>query len=1014
MKLYRTVFFAAYFFGTFFIIAFSLNIHTAQASTAWYNTSWGYRTQITIDHTKVGNSNGSNLSFFPVLISTTSPVLKYTSSSGHVGKSNGGDILFTSADGVTKLNHEIESYASSTGNLIAWVQVPTVSTSTDTVIYAYYGNAAAADQQNATSTWNDGGNNNFKGVWHLANPTNPVDSLGVSNGTNHSVSATTGQIDGGGDFGNGVSLEYISTPTINHNIGTGDFTYSAWVFPTAYYTTISGATVTGILGNSNYSPTFFTSGNSGTGHALGYYWGGWQDFGVDVPLNTWSYVTMKRSSGVISGYINGTVGPTTHSLSSSMVNAGYVIGISGTSYFPDHFPGKIDDVRISSTARSADWIKTEFNNQNAPATFYTTANEEALTVPNAPTSLILTSGNTQIGLSWTAPVNTGNLTLTDYVVDFKATASSSWSTFADAVSTSTAGNVTGLINGTSYDFRVSAVNAVGQGDPSNVASATPATIPVAPTSISAVAGNANASVNFILTDNGGSAINYYTVTSNPGSITNTGAGAPITISGLTNGSSYTFTVTATNAVGTGPASTASNNVTPATTPGTPTAVSATAGNTQVALSWSAPASNGGTVITDYIIQYKLDASSTWSTFIDGTSTATSTIVTGLVNGLLYDFQIGAVNAVGLGGFSSQVSTTPFTIPDAPTSIIATRGNATSSVSFVAPTSNGGSTILSYTVTSNPGSQIGTGNTSPIVVANLINGTPYTFTVTATNAAGTGPASSPSNQITPATIPDAPTGLIASAGRGQVSLMWTVPGNNGGSIVTDYIVEYKLSTDSSWSTFADGVSSNLNATVIGLTNGSAYDFRVSAVNDVGQGSASVSASAMPVTVPDAPTIGTATTGNGQAVVTFTAPAFDGGSTVNSYTVTSSPGGFTGVGSVSPITVTGLTNGTSYTFTVTANNSVGTGSSSAPSNTVIPVTTPDAPISVIATPGNRQASIAFTSPASDGGTTITSYTVTSSPGGFVSTSNASPISVTGLTSGSTYSFTVTATNAVGTSS
>lgn len=170
--------------------------------------------------------------------------------------------------------------------------------------------------------------------------------------------------------------------------------------------------------------------------------------------------------------------------------------------------------------------------------------------------------------------------------------------------------------------------------------------------------------------------------------------------------------------------------------------------------------------------------------------------------------------------------------------------------------------------------------------------------------------------------------------------------------------------------------------------------------------------VPLTVPGAPTIGTATAGNGQATITFTPPASNGGSAITSYTVTSNPGGFTATGTASPITVGGLTNGTVYTFTVRATNAIGTGAASAASNSVTPATVPGAPTIGAAAPGNGQATVAFTPPASNGGSPITGYTVTSNPGGVTASGAASPITVSGLTNGTAYTFTVTATNALGT--
>lgn len=174
------------------------------------------------------------------------------------------------------------------------------------------------------------------------------------------------------------------------------------------------------------------------------------------------------------------------------------------------------------------------------------------------------------------------------------------------------------------------------------------------------------------------------------------------------------------------------------------------------------------------------------------------------------------------------------------------------------------------------------------------------------------------------------------------------------------------------------------------------------------------------VPSAPTIGTATdvgTGraynNGAATVTFTAPTFDGKSPITSYTVTSSPGGFTASGASSPITVTGLASSTSYTFTVTATNAVGTSAASSASNSITATTVPQAPtIGTASSSTSGTASITFTANAT-GGKTVSTYTATSSPGSITGSSATSPISVTGLTNGTSYTFTVTATNANGTS-
>ena len=172
----------------------------------------------------------------------------------------------------------------------------------------------------------------------------------------------------------------------------------------------------------------------------------------------------------------------------------------------------------------------------------------------------------------------------------------------------------------------------------------------------------------------------------------------------------------------------------------------------------------------------------------------------------------------------------------------------------------------------------------------------------------------------------------------------------------------------------------------------------------------------ITVPGPPTAVIATAGNASASVAFVAPTNNGGSAITGYTVTSSPGNISVTGATSPLTVTGLTNSTAYTFTVIATNAVGNSVASSASTAVTPVapnSVPGPPTAVVATAGNASASVAFVAPANNGGSAITGYTVTSSPGGISATGATSPINVTGLTNGTPYTFTVVATNAIGNS-
>jgi hypothetical protein len=219
--------------------------------------------------------------------------------------------------------------------------------------------------------------------------------------------------------------------------------------------------------------------------------------------------------------------------------------------------------------------------------------------------------------------------------------------------------ITGETLGTSYYVTVAIASQPGWlgviSAPYGPTTVVPATVPGPPTSVSGASGNVQATISWLApASNGGSAITSYTVTSSPGGFTCTTATLSCTVTGLTNGSSYTFTVTATNAVGTGPASAPSPAVTPAATvPGAPTGLSATGSTSSLTatLNWLAPASNGGALITGYDIEYSQSSSTGPWTTATTASSATSFTLT-LASTTTFYWQVGAINALGQSTWSS--------------------------------------------------------------------------------------------------------------------------------------------------------------------------------------------------------------------------------------------------------------------------------------------------------------------------------------------------------------------------
>jgi hypothetical protein len=245
---------------------------------------------------------------------------------------------------------------------------------------------------------------------------------------------------------------------------------------------------------------------------------------------------------------------------------------------------------------------------------------------------------------------------------------------------------------------------------------------------------------------------------------------------------------------------------------------------------------------------------------------------------------------------------------------------------------------------------------------------------------------------PNTPPGPPTITSAVAGSDEAMISFTDT-LTGGLPITGYTIR---STDGSVG--ASGTSSPI--TVPGLLDGQAYQFTVTATNADGTSAPSTpSAVVASIEAPNAPVIESVLTSGGVAAVYFQ-PSAGGGTGVTSYTVTASPGGASGSGPSSPIEVPGLTDGSAYTFTVTATNAEGTSPSSAPSAPVVPID-PAGPPSIVSVASNDGSlSVTLAPPTFFGGAPVLFYTVVANPGNIQASSTTSPVILTGLTDGVDY--------------
>ena len=696
----------------------------------------------------------------------------------------------------------------------------------------------------------------------------------------------------------------------------------------------------------------------------------------------------------------------------------------------------------------------------------------------------------------------------------------------------------------------------------------PATgVPGPPTNVTATSGNASAALSWTPPSSGGTPASYritpYIGSTAQPTTTVPGTATTANVSGLTNGTSYTFTVTGLNASGTGAESAPSNAVTPDNAPpGPPTGVTAMPASGQAQVSWTAPSSTGGSPITSYTVTPFAGAAAGSAVTVAGT-TASATL-TGLTNGTAYTFSVKATNGNGTGAASVQSApiTPEDTIFDFATPPVVDSGDGSSvtlGVKFT-PSVNGTITgVRFYKSATNSGTHVGTlwsGSGSALASATFATETatgwqtvtfssPVSVTAGTTYVAGyyapnghysytsagfasagvtNGPLTAVANgtsangvyayatqstfpsstfnstnywvdvEFQPGTggggsgPPSAPTGVAATPASSEAAVSWTAPANVGGGPITGYTVTPYVGT-AAGAPMTVGANAT-SATVTSLTNGTSYTFKVSATN--ASGTSPVSSASAAVTPEDTifdlamPSVadggdtssvelgvkftasapGTVTgirfykaasnggthvgslwtadgtllasgtftneSNSGWQTLTFASPvAVAPGSTyvagylapVGHYTFTSS--GFAGAVTNGPLTAVGNGSSPNGVFAY-AGTSVFPSSSFNAANYWVDVmfqpggaSVPTPPTAVSAIPASNQAQVSWSAPASQGSSALSGYTVTP----FAGSTAGSPVSVgptvtsatvSGLTNGTAYTFVVTATNGSGSSS
>ena len=538
--------------------------------------------------------------------------------------------------------------------------------------------------------------------------------------------------------------------------------------------------------------------------------------------------------------------------------------------------------------------------------------------------------------------------------------------------------------------------------------------PAAPTGVTVTPSDGAVEISWAAADSTEPVLDYeVTAEGSSGTVRCTSIDTNCRIAPLVNGTVYRITVTVRSTAGVGTAATMWGA--PFTVPGSPRNPHAVRGDGTISVSWSMPP-DGGSAITGY----RAVAEDPTGARTECRTTELTCVFSELTNGVAYSVALIALNAAGESATITAGTIIPATVPGAPESVTATRGDGRLHITWTASADDGGDPITAYEVFALQGDEVIVSRCSAepasrsCVLTGLTNGLAYRVAVTAANTVGASTAAEGGVHV-PATTPDAPTDLRFVRGDRSVTVSWAAPVNTGGLRLDGYLIS-AVAPDSSETLCR---TEALHCTVDGLTNGVEYRIRITAANDVGESPATEAAEmARPATHPGEPRNITVSASDHLIAVTWSTPDSDGGEPVSGYRAfaNDSEGRLVGICDTTSLgcPITGLANGAAVTITVIAHNAVGDGSTGPASAPATPATVPSAPTGLVAVRGNGTITAEWVLPESDGGSPVTEFRVTASATGrpdVTCVSTTPSCVVVGLVNGTAYRVQVTASNEMG---